>query len=159
MRSLANLGDYSVVVQSSAGAVTGLTATVTQEIAPDFWWLRRTGNTGDDQALAVAVDATNHAVYVAGLFTGTNPGLSNLVSSGSADVFLARYDTSGNLIWARRAGGTSADAAQAVAVDRVGNVLVAGYFYSQSRRAFGSFTLTNKSSPVASFFGPVPRQV
>ncbi len=147
---LANLGDYSVVVQSSAGAVTSLTATVTQEIVPDFWWLRRTGNTGDDQALAVAVDATNNAVYVAGLFTGTNPGLSNLVSSGGTDAFLARYDLNGALIWARRAGGTLADAAQAVAVDRSGNVLVAGYFYSFTA-GFGSFTLTNKSSPVASF--------
>jgi hypothetical protein len=147
---LANLGDYSVVVQSSAGAVTSLTATVSQEITPDFWWLRRTGSTGDDQALAVAVDATNNAVYVAGLFTGTNPGLSNLVSSGGTDAFLARYDTGGNLIWARRAGGTLADAAQAVAVDRSGNVLVAGYFYSGTA-GFGSFTITNRSTPTASF--------
>lgn len=146
----ANLGDYSVVISNSAGAVTSLTATVAQEITPDFWWLRRTGSTGDDQALAVAVDAPNNAVYVAGLFTGTNPGLSNLVSSGNTDAFLARYDTSGNLVWARRGGGTLADAAQAVAVDRAGNVLVAGYFYSFTA-GFGSFTLTNKSSPVASF--------
>lgn len=147
---LANLGDYSVVVQNSAGVVTSQVATVAQEFTPDYWWLRRTGSSGDDQALAVAVDATNDAVYVAGLFSGTNPGLSNLVSSGGTDAFLARYDRNGNLIWARRAGGTSADAVQAVTVDPVGNILVGGYFYS-STVAIGSFTLTNRSLPTASF--------
>src|SRR5439155_24485887 len=136
----ANIGDYTVVVQNSAGAVTSAVATVKLEVTPEFLWLRRSGSTGDDQALAVALDGTN-AIYVAGLFTGTNPTFTNLVSAGNADIFLAKYDGAGNFLWAKRAGGTAAGAAQALRVDRFGNVFVAGYFYSGTA-TFGSFTVT-----------------
>ncbi len=146
---LTNVGDYTVVVQSGAGVVTSTVAKVALEVSPEFLWLRRSGTNSDDQALAVALDGTN-AVYVAGLFTGTNPNFTNLTSAGGTDIFLAKYDREGNLLWAKRAGGTLNDAAQALRVDGAGNVLVAGYFFSGSA-VFDGITLTNKSAPVASF--------
>ena len=145
-------GEFTVRIQNSSpppNAITSDVAAVSLEITPDFLWLRRSGGTGDDQAFATATDGTN-AVYVAGLFTGTNPTFTNLTSAGGTDIFLAKYDSLGNILWVKRAGGTSADAAQAIRVDKTGNIFVAGYFYS-STASFGALTVTNKSSPVAGF--------
>jgi len=144
---LSKAGDYTIVVQNIFGTTTSAVAKVTLEVPPEYHWLQRSGGTGDDQALAVAVDATN-AIYVAGFFSGVNPALSNLTSVGGTDIFLAKYDGAGNFLWARRAGGTGADAAQALRVDTSGNVWLAGHFFS-STATFGNITLTNKSAPTA----------
>jgi hypothetical protein len=146
---LSKAGDYSVVVQNIFGPTTSAVARLSVEVPPDFLWLRRAGANGDDQALAVAVDNTN-GIYVAGLFSGVNPNFTNLASAGGADIFLAKYDAAGNFLWAKRAGGTAADAATALRVDKSGNVFVAGYFYSPIA-TFDAFTVTNKSAPVAGF--------
>ncbi len=55
-------------------------------------------------------------------------GGTNLSSRGSADIFVAKYDSSGQLLWARQAGGTNADAGLGIAVDSQGNCFVTGYF-------------------------------
>jgi hypothetical protein len=57
-------------------------------------------------------------VYVAGKFTGgATFGTTNLVDAGSGDVFVAKYDPEGNLLWAKRAGGTAVDEATGIATD------------------------------------------
>src|SRR5690606_24611486 len=46
-------------------------------------------------------------VYVSGVFSGTATfGNITLVSGGLTDGFIAKYDSSGNLIWAKKVGGT-----------------------------------------------------
>src|SRR5438309_680184 len=72
-------------------------------------------------------------VYVTGYVTsatitfGTAPFLSN-DSSGNDDLFVATYDPSGNAIWAKIAGGTGNDKATSIAMDKDGNVLLAGTY-------------------------------
>jgi hypothetical protein len=61
-----------------------------------------------------AVDLDNGFVYLAGNFRGSNVnfnpnGISTLSSSGETDMFLAKYSTAGNFIWAKRIGGASTD--------------------------------------------------
>jgi|GEM_PF-2386740 len=70
-----------------------------------------------------AVDIVNDAsgnTYIAGNFAGTadfdpGAGTTNLVSAGAADVFVAKYDSGGNLIFAVRYGSAAADAAGGLA--------------------------------------------
>ncbi len=125
-------GTYTVVVSNAFGSVTSAAASVTVEMKPEVLWALRQGGTGDDQGLAVAVDAATN-VCVAGMFSGTVAfGTSNLVSSGGTDIFIAKYNSLGGLIWARRYGGTSADSAQSLAVDAAGNIFLTGYFSSTS---------------------------
>lgn len=84
---------------------------------------------GLGRATAVAPDGSS---YVTGVFTGSlTLGLGTaavtLTSAGDTDLFLARYDTNSNLVWARRAGGTGPDEGDDVAVDPVtGDVVVSG---------------------------------
>jgi len=79
-------------------------------------WTREAGAGG------VAVDVSGN-VYVAGGTQGALPGQS---SSGGLDVFVRKYDSSGNELWTKQFGTSARDEADDVAVDGLGNVYVAG---------------------------------
>ena len=97
----------------------------------NFLWARNfTGSTNN--VLRMHVDGSGN-IYASGLTAGTvdfDPGAGtfNLVSAGGNDVFAAKLDGSGNLLWARRAGGTGSDLAYPIVTDASGNVYVAGLF-------------------------------
>lgn len=72
-------------------------------------------------------------MYVTGFFSDTAAfGPTTLTSSGSADVFVAKYNTNGALQWINRAGGTDSDQGHAITVDANGNVYLTGAFYGQT---------------------------
>src|SRR5438477_6690604 len=109
------------------------------ETPPQFSWARRAGGGGEDTALATAVDSDAN-VIVAGLFNGNiSIGNSNFVSGGVEDIFVAKYDSAGNFLWARQAGGSGYDEGRAVAADASGNIYVAGSF--QNTASFGTTNL------------------
>jgi len=77
----------------------------------------RFGGTGTDTVEAIAVDTTGATVAV-GTFTGTmGIGGGALVTAGSSDAYVAKYDAGAGFAWAFRLGGVSLDAARAVAID------------------------------------------
>lgn len=96
-------------------------------------WSKYAGGNEADRGTAIAQDAAGNS-YVTGYFQGEavfgegEPRAEILKSAGSTDIFIAKYNTSGNLLWARKAGGASADTGFAVAVDALGNCFVAGAF-------------------------------
>ncbi|TAH41787.1 MAG: T9SS type A sorting domain-containing protein [Bacteroidetes bacterium] len=68
-------------------------------------------------------------VYVAGQFEYTSTfGNVSLVAAGQHDIFVAKYNSAGTLIWIRQAGGSDGDAGSAIALDASGNVYVTGEF-------------------------------
>lgn len=100
---------------------------------PGFEWAVRTGAAGASSiGQSVDVDAAGN-VYAAGRFTGTvdfdpGAGVVNHTSAGSEDAFITKMDLSGNLIWAKRVGGTQGDYIFGNAVDGTGNVYLTGSF-------------------------------
>lgn len=77
---------------------------------------------------ATAIDAANN-VYVAGTFAGTLLPLGNtrLTRLGTVDIFVAKYDAAGTLLWAKNFGGNGATLAlPSLAVDGGGNVYLGG---------------------------------
>src|SRR5690606_23347191 len=48
------------------------------------------------------------------------------------DIFIARYDTLGNYVWARRMGGTGSETPMMLDLDLQGNVYLTGFFASPS---------------------------
>jgi hypothetical protein len=112
----------------------------------DVLWATSAGGTDLDMASSVAVDASRNP-YVAGLFGSPTItfGSYTLTNAGVGDMFLAKYDTDGDVLWAKSAGGTDLDMSYSVAVDDSGNPYVAGYFES-STITFGSCTLSNVGS-------------
>ena len=109
-----------------------LSITKIQAQNPDLKWAKTMGGTFSDQAKSVALDAAGN-VYTTGSFQDVvdfdpNAGVFNLTSGGSFDIFVSKLDPSGNLIWAKAIGNTSADVAYGIAVDASGNVHITGYF-------------------------------
>jgi len=91
-------------------------------------WSQRFGSTSGDEGEAMAVDGSGNVV-VTGYFQLTvNFGGVPLVSAGSGDIFVARYNASGVHQWSQRFGSTLNDIGQAVAVDASGSAVAQGYF-------------------------------
>ncbi len=106
-------------------------------------WAKRAGGANSDAANSITGDI-NGNILLTGYFQSPTItfGSSTLTNSGGFDMFLAKYDSNGNFIWAKRGGGISLDAANSVAVDASGNILVAGVFNGPTI-TFGSITLSN----------------
>jgi hypothetical protein len=96
-------------------------------------WSMVFGSTGgSDEGRGIEVDDIGN-VFVVGDFMGTvdfdqGAGVANLISAGSSDVFIAKYDASGNYIWAKRIGGTDQDFGKSIALDANFNVYTTGYW-------------------------------
>jgi len=92
-----------------------------------YLWDNVFGGTGSDQVNRIATDSTGNVLLV-GLFnascdfgTGTP-----LVSAGSTDAYIAKYDPSGGALLAQRYGGTGADSSRGVAADSSNNIILCG---------------------------------
>jgi hypothetical protein len=119
--------------------------------APSWAWAKGAGGAF---SYGIATDTLDN-VYVTGNydkdsitfgnFTLINAGDSGAVSSNRLDFFIVKYDASGNVLWAKSAGGTGDDSGQSIATDAAGNIYVTGYFISSSI-TFGTTTLTNAGS-------------
>jgi hypothetical protein len=107
-----------------------------------------------DRGMSVTVDTSGNA-YVTGTFSGYTItfGSFTLTKSTFYDaVFIVKYDNSGNVIWAKSAGGKDfTDWVRSITTDASGNIYVAGYF-SSSAITFGSFTLTNPGAHASHMF-------
>jgi hypothetical protein len=128
--TLTNSGNYDVFVvkYNASGAVQ---------------WAVNGGGANDDRGSGIAVDGSGN-VYVTGFFSSATAtfGAITLTSSGSEDVYVAKYNASGVAQWAVKGGGASFDRGNGIAVDGSSNVYVTGQF-SSATATFGSTTLTN----------------
>ncbi len=89
-------------------------------------WSRRFGDAFDETATAVVADSGNDFI-VTGSFEGTvDFDGGPLVSSGSRDVFLAKFDAFGFHIWSTRAGDALSQEGLAVAVNSDQEISVVG---------------------------------
>ncbi len=110
----------------------------------NWLWVKKAGGTGYDRGIGIAVDASGNS-YVNGDFSGTVTfGSTTLTSKGNSDIFVAKLDSSGNWLWAKKAGGKGYDKGHGIAVDAGNNSYVTGIF--EGSATFGSTTLINKSS-------------
>lgn len=91
-------------------------------------WAKRAGGKADDFGNAVAVDGEGNC-FLAGSFGLTvSFGTESVTAKGQHDIFVAKYDTKGDLLWCKQAGGYYDDHAMAISLDKAGNSYVAGYF-------------------------------
>ena len=93
---------------------------------PSLAWHTFLGGTTAEQGFGIAVDESGN-VYVAGWSDATWGAPVQGYSGGSSDTFIAKLDSSGNLVWSTFLGGNGQDVGHAIAVDKDGNVYVAGY--------------------------------
>jgi beta-propeller repeat-containing protein len=100
----------------------------------DFVWAKAVGGGANDEGQNIFVDSSGN-VYTTGYFEGTvdfDPGAGTfpLTSTGNADIFISKLDSSGSFVWARSIGGDGDDVGFGVFVDSAGYVYTTGYFQS-----------------------------
>ena len=91
-------------------------------------WVRNGGGKNEDASFGLATDVSGNS-YVAGYFSGSALfGNYKVNSVGYSDIFIAKYDAAGNLVWIKTGGGAYQDEAFAVGTDVAGNCYITGYF-------------------------------
>lgn len=109
----------------------------------DWLWANQAGGTSSDYGQSIATDSNGNS-YVTGSFSGAASfGSTTLIGSG-VDIFVAKMDSNGNWLWAKKAGGSSNDSGRSIAVDYFGNSYVTGKFSGTA--GFGSTTLTSSGN-------------
>jgi Beta-propeller repeat len=101
------------------------------ETPPAFRWIQEVDNSGLAYPFAgLGTDAKGNT-YVAGSTKSLNFPVKNAVqnhsaSPGSYDVFVTKFDPSGNIVYSTYFGGSADDVTRAVAVDAAGDIYVVG---------------------------------
>lgn len=120
--------------------------------AGNVLWAKSAGGSKFDFSYGCAADL-NGNVFITGAFQSDSITFDSSVlynsggscPAGCSDMYVAKYDAGGNLLWAKSSGGNNSDLGQSCATDANGNLLVTGYFISPSI-SFGSHTLNNSLS-------------
>jgi len=84
-------------------------------------WVEQFGSTGDDQAYSLYIDKSDN-IFIAGYTDGDLGG----ANAGSFDIWVAKYDTSGNQIWMTQFGSPNRDELYGIVADENGNLYATG---------------------------------
>jgi hypothetical protein len=97
-------------------------------------WVKNSIGSTTDNGISISADK-NGNVFVAGCFSSPviafdNITLTNSDTSGyPPDIFIAKFDTDGNALWARSSGSKSYyDVAYSICTDTLGDAYITGYF-------------------------------
>ena len=108
-------------------------------------WSRQGGGASDDSGGGVGTDAANN-YYVTGYFIDQATFGTNVISRpATKGAFIAKYSSTGGLLWVRQTQGSDADDGAVIAVDTVGNSYLTGSF-SGTNILFGGIRVTNHNT-------------
>lgn len=140
-----------------SSSMTMETSTMTNEGSNDIFiakygsdghvfWAKSVGGIADDRGNNIKMDAAGNA-YITGWFASPKVYfdkiiLTNSGGKGFTDLFIAKYDTNGNALWAENAKGIESEWANAVDIDKDGNMYLTGGFDSPDIK-FGNIFLIN----------------
>lgn len=102
----------------------------------DLVWAKAIVGTGYNTGASIAIEQTSaENIYITGIFEGTkdfDPGQNvfNLSAIDNSDIFIAKFDSLGNFIWAKTIGGIGYESGNTIKFDSNGNgsLLVSGDF-------------------------------
>jgi hypothetical protein len=115
-------------------------------------WNTFIGGSADEIATALSIDAAGNA-YVTGYCSGTFGSPVSAYSGGIYDAFVAKLDSNGAPVWNTFVGGGPDDRGNALAVDAIGNVYLAGF----SRASWGTPVRAASGGPYDAFAAKLDR--
>jgi len=100
---------------------------------PNLRWSTYFGGADKDRGKAVAMDPGKN-VYILGE-TESTTGIATEdvyqeMNAGGDDIFLAKFNAEGDLVWATYFGGESDEGAAGIVVDTAGNIFISGWTLS-----------------------------
>jgi len=97
-------------------------------------WIKQIGGTSTDVGTEIVTDSNGNS-YVTGSFKGTvtiptvgSDTQITAVNNSTSDIFIVKYDTNGNALWAKSIGSNGSDDSYGIALDSNNNVYVSGRF-------------------------------
>lgn len=107
-------------------------------------WMRNENGLSNEYAYSVSADDSGRVVltgnYDASIWI---LGSDTLHNSGFEDVFVLKYDSLGNILWAKSFGGENYDNPTSITTDNEQNVIITGSFLSSSLTV-GSLSINNQ---------------
>ncbi len=96
--------------------------------AGNIIWINQAGGTGTDIGISVASDNYDN-IYMTGYFEDTAVfNGTSLISLGFQDIFIAKYNNSGNLVWIQKAGGDWGALGSSITTDDYDKIYITGIF-------------------------------
>ncbi|MEA2095122.1 MAG: T9SS type A sorting domain-containing protein [Candidatus Cloacimonadota bacterium] len=106
----------------------------------NWLWAICAEGTDSERGYGISIDSAGNS-YIIGNFRGTATfGTTSITSIDNNDVFIAKADSDGNWLWARRCGASWGNS---IATDNDGACYITGYFGIVSSGDFGTTTLTS----------------
>lgn len=106
----------------------------------DVQWAKGYGSAASDEGGAIALNSGGD-IYFTGKITGaTSFGSAALTTAGSSDVFVAKLENTGDVMWAKAYGGAGVDVGEKIVVDNSGKLYVSGGFFGTASFGTHSFT-------------------
>ena len=137
---------FGTITLTNTGPASSNIFIVKYDAAGNVLWAKSAGGSSLDYGNSIATDVSGN-ILVTGHFSSPTItfGTTTLTNAGTWNMFIVKYDTNGNVLWAKSTGGSDVDEGTSVATDGSGNVMVTGYF-TDSILTFGTTTLTNLGS-------------
>ncbi|MBC7696668.1 MAG: SBBP repeat-containing protein [Burkholderiales bacterium] len=109
-------------------------------------WANGFGGHSYEYSQSIKVDINND-ILVTGTFYSPsivfgNDSIVNPNIGCFGDIFIAKFSSAGNYIWAKQAGGYGADQGNAITTDPNGNIYLTGYTRSSTPCMFDTISLT-----------------
>jgi hypothetical protein len=138
-------GNVGIILNKSSPTISDInTFVVKYNPSGNVLWVRQIGGTLTEIPISLVTDNTN--IYLSGYYehqkinfydSNGNIDLSFNRTDANADTFIVKYDSSGNIPWARRIGGTTVDRPISLVTDTK-NIYLSGYFSSQKLNFYNS---------------------
>lgn len=128
----------------------------------DFIWAKAVGSNSETCVVnKIKADAQGN-IYMTGMYRSPTATFDSIVltndnydANTGGNTFIAKYNSSGNVVWAKGNQRTSStaftDISYDMAFDNAGNVYIGGAFFS-STMSFDGITINNPQSPSTTFF-------
>ncbi len=112
-------------------------------------WTKGFGSDGYDDGISVVVDDDLNIILTGRFSNSMDMDGRQLISKGCTDIFLAKLNNNGSILWAKAFGSAAAatngcDSPSQITVDKSGNIYMTGGF--SIKEDFGGDELTSKGS-------------
>lgn len=101
----------------------------------NYIWVKSAGGRLHDEGLALYVDVSGNP-YITGFFRDTAFFDSKMVKSDyddNFDIFLAKYNTIGQVQWVKSAGGSNDDHGWTITGNNLGDIFIGGHFIDSAK--------------------------
>lgn len=106
-----------------------------------YLWVKKFTGPLSDKGIKIALTSNNDIVVVGTYYKSIIFGSTTLTAvANSKDIFIARFNNNGDVVWARSDGGSDGDNPYGLAIDNNDNIVVTGQFEGTATIGGQSFT-------------------